>query len=129
MKKIYTLLLFALTTVTANAQCGQGRFHDFVFSGNTLKSDITYGSNIKYDGSTQTLLLDIYEPQGDTMAARPLIIMAHGGAFLGGSKTGTDIVPLCKDFAKLGYVVASIEYRLGMKNFPLMDSNSASAAV
>lgn len=130
MKKNYLLLLLTvIIALQVNAQCGLGRFHDFVFPGSTLTADIPYGSNLKYDGSTQTLLLDIYEPKGDTMSKRPLIIMAHGGAFLGGTKTGTDIVPLCKDFAKLGYVVASIEYRLGMTNFPFMDSAQAAAAV
>ncbi|MEO6903937.1 MAG: T9SS type A sorting domain-containing protein [Bacteroidia bacterium] len=73
--------------------------------------------------------MDIYKPTGDTARKRPLIIMAHGGSFLGGTKTGPDVVPLCKDLAKLGYVVASIEYRLGMLNFPLIDSTGAAAAV
>ncbi len=112
-----------------NAQCDNNRFHNFVFSGSTIKSDIEYGKNVKYDGTPQVLLMDIYQPTGDTAIKRPLIIMAHGGSFISGSKTGTDVVPLCKDFAKLGYVVASIEYRLGMLNFPLMDSAGAAAAV
>jgi para-nitrobenzyl esterase len=130
MKKMHILIFCFLIFVSAmNAQCGHGRFHNFVFSGSTLTSNITYGSNVKYDGQTQALLMDIYEPTGDTASKRPLIIMAHGGSFLGGTKTGTDVVPLCKDLAKLGYVVASIEYRVGMLNFPLMDSTGAAAAV
>lgn len=129
MKKTLLLLtLFAFIEGTY-AQCGNNRFHNFVFSGSKITSDIVYGSNVKYDGKSQTLLMDIYEPTGDTAAKRPLIIMAHGGSFLTGTKTSVDVVPLCKDLAKLGYVVASIEYRLGMLNFPLMDSTGAGAAV
>lgn len=130
MKKI-ALLIFIFFAFVENmaAQCGGDRFHNFVFSGSKVTPDIVYGSNVKYDGKSQTLLMDIYEPLGDTASRRPLIILAHGGSFLAGSKTGTDIVPLCKDLAKLGYVVASIEYRLGMQGFPFMDSTSASAAV
>lgn len=130
MKKMYMLLVSVLIwSQQTDAQCEGQRFHNFVFPGSKVTSDIVYGSNVKYDGKSQTLLMDIYEPTGDTASKRPLIIMAHGGSFLAGSKTGNDIVPLCKDLAKLGYVVASIQYRLGMLNFPFMDSTSASAAV
>lgn len=130
MKKTYPFIFcFLIFTQHIIAQCENGRFHNFVFSGSKVTSDIAYGSNLKFDGKPQTLLMDIYEPTGDPASKRPLIIMAHGGSFLGGSKTGNDIVPLCKDLAKLGYVVASIEYRLGMLNFPFMDSISAAAAV
>jgi acetyl esterase/lipase len=72
--------------------------------------------------------LDIYQPQGDTAAVRPLLIMAHGGSFIGGSKTGTDVVFICQKFAKMGYVVASIEYRLGFGGF-LPTEESATNAV
>jgi acetyl esterase/lipase len=58
--------------------------------------------------------MDIYQPDGDTYAARPLIILAHGGSFIGGSKTDdATVVELCNRFAKRGYVTASINYRLG----------------
>ncbi len=127
---MYLLIFsFLIIACSMNSQCGNDRFHNFVFSGSTITSNIPYGKNLKYDGTSQELLMDIYQPTGDTASKRPLIIMAHGGSFLGGMKTGTDVVPLCKDLAKLGYVVASIEYRLGMLNFPFMDSTGAAAAV
>ncbi|MGZ6523179.1 MAG: T9SS type A sorting domain-containing protein, partial [Bacteroidia bacterium] len=103
----------------------------------TVTSNVVYGSNLKYNNSTQSLLMDIYQPTGiaggDTCTKRALVIVCHGGSFIGGSKTGTDVVPLCTDFAKLGYVAASIEYRVGMTNFPFgshtVDSTDAGAAV
>ena len=61
------------------------------------------------------------------MTERPLIIWAHGGSFVAGSKTGTDVVPLAEDFAKMGYVTASISYRLGMENTPLPGPDSVDA--
>jgi alpha/beta superfamily hydrolase len=93
--------------------------------------NIQYGANTRVNGQSQNLLLDIYEPSGDVETARPLILIAHGGSFIGGSKTGPDVVPLCHDFAKMGYVVASVEYRLGIANFPFPgpDSTDASEAV
>jgi para-nitrobenzyl esterase len=141
MKKIYKAITagaFLLSVATVNAQCPGDRYHNFVFSGHTLTSGIQYGSNLKTNyagvGTNQNLLMDIYQPTGDTMSNRPLVIVAHGGSFIGGSKTGTDVVQLCKDLAKLGYVAVSIDYRLGMTNFPFssthtVDSTDAGAAV
>ena len=59
------------------------------------------------------LKLDIYHPQNDTITKRPLIVMAHGGAFLFGNKQSPLMTKLANDFAERGYVVASINYRLG----------------
>lgn len=134
MKKIYTLLAgiaVLCASQNLNAQCTGGRYHDFVFSAHTLTSNITYGANLSASGANTTLRLDVYQPTGDLNTSRPLVIIAHGGSFVGGSKTGTDVTPLARDLAKLGYVAASIDYRLGMTNFPFgsPDSTDAGAAV
>lgn len=116
------------SSLIVNAQCAGLRYHDYVFPMNpTLTSNVTYGSNVKVGGTTQTLLMDVYEPTGDVSASRALVIVAHGGSFIGGSKTGSDVVPLCKDLAKLGYVAVSMEYRIGMTNFPFPGPDSADA--
>lgn len=81
-------------------------------------SNIVYGSNTSSNGSVTSLTLDVYEPDGDTMTKRPLIIWVHGGSFVGGSKSDPDVTALCQRFAKRGYVCASIEYRLGFSVFP-----------
>jgi acetyl esterase/lipase len=135
MKKIY-LTLFSIALIvastSANAQCAGGRYFNYIFPGNPIvTSNINYGSNVKVDGATQQLMLDVYQPNGDTASNRPLVIVAHGGSFIGGSKTGTDVVPICKDLAKLGYVAVSIEYRLGMNGlpFPGPDSSDATESV
>jgi poly(3-hydroxybutyrate) depolymerase len=90
-------------------------------------SDVQYGQNINLNGNSQDLFLDVYEPQGDAMLERPLIIWAHGGSFISGDKTGTDVKPLAEDFAKMGYVTASISYRLGMNGIPLPGPDSVDA--
>lgn len=134
MKKIY-LTLFSITIAGASlvsAQCTGERYFNYVFpSSPVVTSNVTYGSNVRADGSTASLEVDIYEPNGDTLARRPLVLIAHGGSFIGGSKTGSDVVPICNDLAKLGYVAASVEYRLGMTNFPIPgpDSSDATEAV
>jgi len=67
-------------------------------------------------GVNTELVFDFYEAVDNAAADRPLIILAHGGFFLAGSNDGADVVPLCEDFARMGYAVASISYRLGIAN-------------
>lgn len=90
----------------AGAQCSGGRYTDTnTFSTVTITTD-TY-STVYHQA------VDIYQPAGDTAAHRPLIILAHGGAFYAGTKTDDiTITQLCHRMAKRGYVVASIDYRL-----------------
>jgi len=66
--------------------------------------------------------MDVYTPPAeDTETARPLIIYIHTGNFLppivnggvGGSRRDSVVVNSCKQWAKKGYVVAALSYRLG----------------
>lgn len=120
MKKNYLfgLLVAAAFTTQAQQDCSNGRYFDEVFPTITTTSDIQYGANLDLNGSNVNLLLDLYEPTGDTETNRPVVIFIHGGSFVGGSKTGNDVVPLAQAFAKRGFVTASISYRLGMNGVP-----------
>ncbi|HAP00526.1 MAG TPA: hypothetical protein DCQ93_01250 [Bacteroidetes bacterium] len=113
------VLLISLTQLKA-----QQRYLDEVFSNVTITPNITYGSNYSILTGTPSLTdlkLDVYQPTGDTLAARPLIIYLHTGSFLPilfnkqatGSRTDSATVEMCKQFARRGYVAASIDYRLG----------------
>lgn len=128
MKKIYLLAFTGLFTSLSYGQCDGGRYASDVFTAVDLNSDVVYGSNISNSGATTTLDMDIYEPNGDTETARPLIIWAHGGSFIGGSKTDGDVVTLADKFVKKGYVFASINYRLGI-DFPFTQANATKAVV
>ena len=82
MKKLYiTLLSIALfAPAISPAQCAGERYFNYVFPASpVLTSNITYGSNLSLTGATQSLELDIYEPNGDTASLRPLVLVAHGG--------------------------------------------------
>ena len=129
MKKLTTILSTLTLIFGAYAQepCATGRFSSDVYSNVTVTSNITYGSNLNFNGTTKTLKLDFYEPTGDTMAKRPLIVWVHGGSFLGGTKTDGDVVALANSFAKKGYVCASIDYRTGF--FPIDSVNSVKAVM
>ena len=125
--KIYPFILLCAATLLAfnvNAQCG-ARYKDMVFSNVTVTSNITYST-----ANSTTLKLDVYEPTGDTAAQRPLIILAHGGSFISGDKTNDNVVTqLCTNFAKRGYVTASIDYRLGNAIQMYLDSQYAITTV
>src|SRR6478735_8946567 len=120
-----TLLLAVALSTNASAQCGT-RYHDKIFN-DSVVSNIKYGYNLRSTGAVDSLKLDIYFPKGDVLTARPVVFMAHGGNFLGGSKTGGDVKPLCQDLARMGYVAVSINYRVGMTNFPLPGPDSSDA--
>jgi para-nitrobenzyl esterase len=107
--------------------CSTGRYDTEIFSAVIKTADVLYGSNVNINGQNQDLFLDIYEPDGDTETARPLIVLAHGGSFMGGSRTDMDVVALCNHFAKRGYVAVSISYRIGI-GFPINEANAKRAA-
>ena len=125
MKQTCLLLAAFFVCLTAGAQT---RYLDEVFSDVTVTSDIQYGTNITVitalqglPPAPQPLVLDLYEPTGDSETDRPLLMMFHTGNFLPpylnggaqGTKTDSAIVELCTRYAKMGYVVASVDYRLG----------------
>jgi para-nitrobenzyl esterase len=108
----------------------RGRYYQPVFTNVTVTSNVTYGSAITLSGTTQALLMDVYQPTGDTVSRRPLIVFAHGGGFIGGTKADAYPVAFCTRLARLGYVVASIEYRLGfpLTGFPIALTDTAGIA-
>ncbi len=120
-------VLAAKSAITAQNACSTGRYASDVYTTLTTTSGITYGSNTKYSGGVQTLTLDFYQPAADTSQARPLIIWAHGGSFIGGTSTDADVVSLSQHFAKKGYACASINYRVGF--FPFDSANAVPAVV
>ena len=130
MKKIYYFFIaFSLSTFSIIAQslCSTGRYSTDVFATVTRTNGIQYGQNNSFTGANTNLTLDFYQPTGDTAIARPLIVWAHGGSFLGGTSADVDMVNLCNGFAKKGFVCASINYRLGF--FPVDSANSVKAVM
>lgn len=112
MRHLYTALLCSALVVPASAQeCSGGRYSSLVFSDVTVTAAVVYGSNTAVGGGTQTLRLDVYEPTGDVLEARPAIIVAFGGSFISGTRA--DVADLCSTFAKMGYVAIAPDYRVG----------------
>lgn len=72
----------------------------------------TEGYMKSFKKQTIDLDMDIYRPVG-APGLKPFILFIHGGAFYVGNKEEPAYVDFCKYFASLGYVTASINYRLG----------------
>lgn len=70
-----------------------------------------------------SLDLDVYEPVGDTTTLRPLLVLLHGGAFIAGDKEDELVANLARDYARRGFVVVSVNYRLGYIFLPGRYSN------
>ena len=124
LQSIFTIALLSLG-LSVNAQ---NRYLDDVFSAVTVTSDVTYATNISIfpvlTGGVPgpaTLNCDIYEPTGDSLTNRPVIILVHTGSFLPpvingqatGSKTDLSIVEQCTRWAKKGYVAVAMDNRIG----------------
>jgi para-nitrobenzyl esterase len=128
MKKLVSIMAcLGMAQVFAQTPCESGRFAEDVFDNVSVTSNIVYGQNTSWTGSNTTLYVGFYEPTGDVMEKRPLIIWVHGGSFLGGSRTDSDMVTFSQRFAKKGYSCASISYRTGF--FPIDSTNSVRAVV
>ena len=105
-------LSFGLFANVTMAQKGR-RFAEPVFDEVDVFTAIPFSSAIKEgDTSPTTLYLDFYEPHGDTLSARPLVITVFGGAFVAGGRDYADMQAYCTRLAKHGYAAASIDYRL-----------------
>ena len=107
-----SVVFCALFLEVAQAQSGQ-RYAEPVFDEVNVVTGVPYSSAIR-EGQTSptTLYFDFYEPEGDELDARPLVITVFGGSFVAGSRDRADMKEYCTRFAKHGYVAASIDYRL-----------------
>ncbi|MGB0870138.1 MAG: T9SS type A sorting domain-containing protein [Flavobacteriales bacterium] len=103
MKAFYLFCFGFFSIYTAFAQCN-GRYESEIFSDVTVTTQTYSTSN--------NLELDVYTPTGNIETNRPLVILAHGGSFVSGSKTNPVMVEMANALAKRGYVAASISYRL-----------------
>ena len=103
---IITLLIFG----TSSAQ----RYKQPIFQESRVSKNIKYGENINYLNTNEELYLDIYEPKNDNETLRPVIVYIHGGGFTdkNQSKELLHIIAFADSFARRGYVVATINYRL-----------------
>lgn len=77
-----------------------------------------YPLNVReYSTTPVNLYMNIFQPLGDTLSKRPVVIICFGGGFIAGNKDHWSIRLIAQELAKRGYVTAVIDYRLGMNIF------------
>ena len=113
------LIGLVMAGITISAQCDGRRYLDPIFSAERSVSNQTYATapalaglcNLEWFTFSDNLQLDVYTPVGDTLAQRPCIVYAHGGAFAIGDKRMAPVEDYCYAMARRGFVVVSIDYR------------------
>jgi len=107
----FFLFLFYINTISAS-DCTNGRYIDPVFSEVDVTRNIIYANKKQSDGQYIDLTYNVYQPQGDTFASRPVMFFVHGGGFIKGLGDLHDMAVHCNYFAQRGFVTVSVEYRL-----------------
>lgn len=114
----------------------QTRYLDEVFTNVNVSYDVVYGNNITVQNPTnigpEDLLMDVYEPVGDSLPERPLVLYIHTGSFLPlvvngvpvyanggctGDRTDSATVEMANQFAMRGYTAVVMTYRVGWNPF------------
>lgn len=112
MRYLYLLASLFMVHALQGQDCGNGRYFDRdFFSDVTVTTGVEFGSNTAVSGGNQVLRMDIYQPTGDQLQARPVVIVAFGGSFVAGNRG--DVAQLCQQFARMGYVAVANDYRVG----------------
>lgn len=86
------------------------RYLDPVFPTVTVTEGLGFATVTNVSGQRQRLRLDVYEPQGDSAAARPVILWLHGGSFQRGTRSLMSW--WTRESARRGYVSVTATYRL-----------------
>ena len=104
MKRILLFVFSVLLSLFSIAQsCNSLRYQDTIFHNVTVTTS-QFGTATPYGvlAQPQNLYLDFYEPTGDTLTKRPLIVFQFGGGFTIGWRSEPDIPGFCNYFAKCG---------------------------
>lgn len=111
MKKIVSLLLVAIMSVSMLAACGNDEPVTFEKKNPAIMQNQTYASN------HESQVCDIYLPERTTLT--PVIVLVHGGGFKFGDQAMTVIQPVIDTAVAKGYAVVSVDYRKsGDATFP-----------
>lgn len=111
------LFLFSNSMFAQQNYCIENRFSEVYFFDSSqiqVTTNVTYAIAKRWPANVNdTLRMDVFapKPSEDTLTIRPFILLIHGGAFLSGSRTQMNYQ--CMEYARRGFVVATMSYRLG----------------
>ena len=118
MRRLPLVLLALLICSAARAQDCTIPFTTPLFDVQ-VENDIWYGNAVLFNGSTDSLRLNLYKPSGDGQTERPLVILIHGGGFVDGNRS--ELNDVCNTLASMGWAAATISYRLGFYGTGLVE--------
>jgi poly(3-hydroxybutyrate) depolymerase len=118
MKYFFSSILVLCFNVQFEAQhcIGERYSENALFEDDQIISqlDVPYGNaNQFFTNQDVELVMDVYypDPAIDPIEGRPFILNIHGGGFISGDKN--ELTYQSIEFAKRGFVVANMNYRLG----------------
>ena len=134
IRQKYFLIILFIILFSSSILYSQVRYKNEIFDNYVKTENVVYGNapdlpfifGFEWNTYDIDLTMDVYEAEGDTATNRPVIIFLHPGAFFTGNNEVDDMVALSISSAKMGYVAASLTYRLGLN---VLSSYSAERAV
>lgn len=103
--RVFENIIISLTKKRLNKALNLNEVKEISSEGITEYRDIIYKNR-----SGRTLLMDVFEPIVAEGTDLPVIINIHGGGLIDGNKNLS--AGFCRQLAKRGYLVFSLEYRL-----------------
>ena len=103
--KLIENIIIATTKRKMKKSFHMGEVKEISSEGLREHRDIVYNNR-----SGKQLLMDVFEPIVEKGTELPVIVNIHGGGLIGGSKNLS--AGFCRQLAKRGYLVFSLEYRL-----------------
>lgn len=91
-------------------------FFILLFMGFNTYSQVSKSSFDYAIKSGDTLRLDKYEVKNNIQQSKPCIIFMFGGGFVSGQRDAEYYLDYFNEMVKKGYIVISIDYRLGLKS-------------
>lgn len=101
-----------------SATLGQEKITTGLLTAGKIKG-VNFRGDVDYLGGNRAEKLDVYLPaQDDGKSSRPVIVMIHGGGWVGGDKAARRELQSGVTFARAGYVAVSVEYKKGKGCWP-----------
>ena len=97
--------IISITKIKMKKSFNPGEVKEVSSEGLREYRDVPYNNRLGKE-----LLMDIFEPVVEEGTELPVIVNIHGGGLIGGNKNLS--VGFCRQLAKRGYLVFSLEYRL-----------------
>lgn len=116
----WSIATLICTLITIGQVNGAIRYKELSYSTVVTREDIHYRTAIDCNSAPDSLYMDFFEPKDDTASVRPAIMVLYGGSFVTGSRKDTLVTAFSNYFARCGYAVFAIDYRIGVNKASIL---------